>query len=141
MEMPLSILLVDDIEVNRVVTSRMLRKLGYQADIAENGIEALEALDKKYYDIIFMDIQMPQMDGIEATRIIRERWVNGPKIVIVSALSDCIDACLDAGADDILAKPLSMKDLRSSIEYHMGISSVSQFGASSIEKVTATSEL
>jgi len=141
MEMPLSILLVDDIEVNRMVASRMLGKLGYQADIAENGIEALEAVDKKYYDIIFMDIQMPEMDGIEATKIIRERCIDGPKIIIVSALSDCVDACLDAGADDILSKPLSMKDLRSSIEYHMSMPSVSQFAASGMEEITATSEL
>jgi CheY-like chemotaxis protein len=133
-----NILLVDDVEVNRKVASLMLKKLGYRADSATNGIEAIEALKHKSYDIVLMDIQMPVMDGIEATKIIRQRWNNGPKIIVTTAHAICRDACLDAGADDFLTKPLGIKELRESIEYNMPISS---FVSSKLEEFTAACDL
>jgi CheY-like chemotaxis protein len=132
------ILLVDDVEVNRKVASLMLKKLGYQADFAANGIEAIEALKHMSYDIVLMDIQMPVMDGLEATKIIREKWLNGPKIIIITALTYCRDACLDAGADDFLNKPLGIEMLREAIECSMPSS---PFVSSNLEEFAATSDL
>lgn len=139
--MTLSILLVDDSDVNLVVASRMLKKLGYQADIARNGIEAIESLEHYNYDIVLMDIQMPEMDGLEATRIIKQRWHNNPKIIAVTALSDFQDACFEAGADDFLTKPLRFEELRDSIQYHSPISSFDEFVPNEPGEVAATSDM
>ena len=121
--MSVNIQLVDDSEVNLKVASFMLKKLGHQADIATNGIEAIEALEHNSYDIVLMDIQMPEMDGLEATKIIRQKWHQGPKIIAVTTLTDYREACLEAGADDFLTKPLGMEELRETIKCHMPISS------------------
>jgi CheY-like chemotaxis protein len=110
--MSLSVLIVDDCEVNRNVASLMLKKLGHHVDFAANGIEAIEALEHQPYDAVLMDIQMPVMDGIEATRIIRQRWKNRknrPKIIAATAQAICFDACLGAGVDDFLVKPLRIE--------------------------------
>ena len=136
--MSLSILLVDDSGVNLRVASHMLKKLGHQADTATNGIEAIEALEHHSYDIVFMDIQMPEMDGLEATKIIRQRWHQNSKIIVVTSLTNCQDACLDAGADDFLTKPLGIETLRKAIEYHMSIPS---FISSNLEEIAATCDL
>jgi len=120
-DMSLSVLVVDDCEVNRKVASLLLGKLGHHVDLATNGIEAIEALEHQAYDAILMDIQMPVMDGIEATRIIRQRWNNGPKIIAATAQAICFDACLEAGVDDFLIKPLEIEKLRATIEYNMAI--------------------
>lgn len=85
-----------------------------------------------------MDIQMPLMDGLEATKIIREKWLIGPKIIVVTAIDDCRDTCLDAGADDFLNKPLRIEKLKAAIEYNISISSCM---SSSLEEFTATSNL
>jgi CheY-like chemotaxis protein len=115
-KMSLSILLVDDSSVNLKVTSLMLKRLGYLADLAANGIEAIEALKYRSYDIVFMDIQMPDMDGLEATKIIRQRWHQGPKIIVITSLDNYRETCLEAGADDFLAKPLRIEKLREAIK-------------------------
>ena len=137
-KMSSNILLVDDVEVNRKVASLMLKKLGYQADLAVNGIEAIEALEHKHYDIVLMDIEMPEMDGLEATKIIRQRWYHSPKIIVVTTLANCREVCLEAGADDFISKPLNMQDLRDSIEFNMPISS---FVSSNLEEFTVTCDL
>ncbi len=135
--MPLSILLVDDIELNRKVASLMLKKLGYRADFAANGIEAIEALEQRSYDIVIMDIQMPVMDGLEAIKIIREKWLNGPKIIVATAFDDYRDTCLDAGADDFLNKPLRIEKLKVAIEYNMPVST---YVSNNLEEFAAMSD-
>jgi len=92
-----------------------LKRLGYPVDVAANGIEVLEALERQSYDIILMDIQMPEMDGLEATRIIRQRLspANQPKIIAVTAhaLDYSREMCLDAGMDEYIAKPVQKEEL------------------------------
>ena len=139
--MSIRILLVDDSDVNLKVASLMLKKLGYQADLVTNGIEAIEALERQSYDIVFMDIQMPEMDGLEATKIIRQRWHQGPKIIVITSLDNYREFCLEAGADDFLAKPLGIEKLREAIECQMPILSFNEFVSSNLEEITATCDL
>lgn len=118
----LNILLAEDNPVNRKVALIALKKLGLKADTAENGQEVLLALEEHHYDLVLMDIQMPEMDGIEATRIIRKRWSQGPKIIVVTSFEAemCRDLCYDAGADDYLNKPVKMDELGAAIERNLG---------------------
>jgi CheY-like chemotaxis protein len=90
----LNILLAEDDPTNQMITLLMLRKLGHDADLAGNGYEVLTALEYRSYDLVLMDIQMPEMDGIEATRIIRKRWPLGPRIVFVTACTYCKETCM-----------------------------------------------
>ena len=113
---PLSILLAEDNPVNRRVATLMLRRLGYEIDVATNGREAVERLSVRNYDLVLMDVQMPEMDGLQATREIRRRAAGGPRPRIVAmtanaSTSDRAD-CLAAGMDDFLAKPVRAADLR-----------------------------
>jgi CheY-like chemotaxis protein len=97
----------------------MLQKLGYQADKAANGREVLRALEEKSYDLILMDVQMPEMDGLEATREIRRRWPSdGPKIVALTAhaIAGDKEKCLRAGMDDYICKPIGIDDLKGALE-------------------------
>ncbi|HZT23524.1 MAG TPA: response regulator, partial [Verrucomicrobiae bacterium] len=122
---PWRILLVDDNAINQKVAARILQQLGYRPDLAANGREALAALDKQPYDLVFMDIMMPEMDGYEATRLIREREKTAtslprPRTLIVAmtahALPSDRERCLAAGMDDYLAKPIRPNDVRGIIE-------------------------
>ena len=79
------ILLAEDNAINQKVALQMLKKIGYEADVAANGQEVLSAMELQPYDLILMDVQMPVMDGIEAARKVRERWKNGPKIIAITA--------------------------------------------------------
>ena len=100
--------------------------MGYEPDLAVHGREALEALDRKPYDLIFMDVMMPEMDGLEATRAIREFQKAGGKanynsrIIIVAMTAQAMqgdrEKCIAAGMDDYLAKPVRPKDVRAIIE-------------------------
>lgn len=93
---------------------QMLKKLGYRADAVANGDEAIQALERQPYDLILMDIKMPVLGGIEATRMIRERWLdNGPKIVaiIAYALHGDKERCLAVGMDGYIPKPVQKEDL------------------------------
>ncbi|MBI2571211.1 MAG: response regulator [Candidatus Schekmanbacteria bacterium] len=115
---PLRLLLVEDNATNQRVALQLLRKLGYRADIAANGQEAIEALRRQCYDAVLMDLQMPVMDGIEATRRIREEWPeHGPRIVAMtaSAMSEDRTRCLAAGMDDHIRKPIHVVELVTSL--------------------------
>lgn len=119
----LNILLAEDNPINRKMALIFLKKLGYRADTVNNGQEVLLALEGHPYDLVLMDIQMPEMDGIEATKIIRERWPQGPKIIVVTAFdADTFrDLCFEVGADDFLNKPVRMEELGAAIERNMGV--------------------
>jgi signal transduction histidine kinase/CheY-like chemotaxis protein len=115
----LNILLAEDNVVNQIVTKKMLSKLGYNADVASSGIEALKALEKKKYDLVFMDVQMPEMDGLEAAREIRRRWPEGgPKIIAVtaSAFKGDQEMCLAAGMDGYIMKPTKIEAIREALQ-------------------------
>jgi CheY-like chemotaxis protein len=111
---PLRILLAEDNISSQKVALMMLKKLGYKADVVANGIEALHALERQHYDVVLMDLKMPEMDGLEATRIIRQRWPHdGPKIIAITAyaLEGDRERCLEAGMNDYIAKPIRIEDL------------------------------
>lgn len=116
---PIKILLVDDNAINLKVASRMLLRMGYEVDQATNGIEAVEAQRDKGYDLIFMDIQMPEMDGVTATKhIISEFAEDRPRIVAVTAhaMKGDKERYLDAGMDGYISKPVRVERLIEEIE-------------------------
>ena len=110
---PLRILLAEDNAINQKLFERIFSKLGYQLDMVPNGLEAVEKVMKKEYDIIMMDIQMPQMDGLEATATIRKLPVKQPYITALTAnaMQEDREICLRAGMDDYLPKPMKTDDL------------------------------
>jgi CheY-like chemotaxis protein len=125
--MPLRVLLCDDNAINQKVAVRLLQQMGYKPDLSVNGVEALAALDRQQYDLIFMDVQMPEMDGLEATRAIRERQKDKtrypgykPSIIIVAMTANAMagdrEKCIAAGMDDYLSKPVRPEDVRRIIE-------------------------
>jgi CheY-like chemotaxis protein len=124
---PLRVLLCDDNIINQKVALRLLQQMGYRADLAANGLEALEAFDRQPYDLVFMDVMMPGMGGLEATRLIRERqqqpsqFPNYKSSIIVvamtaSAMQGDREKCLAAGMDDYVSKPVRLEDVRTIVE-------------------------
>jgi PAS domain S-box-containing protein len=111
----LRILLAEDNAVNQKVALALLDRLGYRADVAWDGLEALEALERQPYDVVLMDIQMPELDGLDASRRICERWPPGvrPRIIAITAnvRPEDREACFSAGMDDYLAKPIRPDEL------------------------------
>jgi CheY-like chemotaxis protein len=107
------VLVAEDNVVNQKVASRMLEKLGLRADVAANGREAVAMFELLPYDFIFMDCQMPEMDGYEATRAIRQIEASERRVAIVAmtadALAGCREVCLSAGMDDYIAKPVTVE--------------------------------
>ncbi len=112
---PLSILLAEDNAVNQKVALLILERLGYRADVAGNGVEVLEAVRRQQYDLVLMDVQMPEMDGLEATRAVLAEFGGGqrPRIVAMTAnaMKEDRDACLAAGMDDYITKPIQLAEL------------------------------
>jgi CheY-like chemotaxis protein len=107
---PLRILLAEDNVVNQKLALRLLQQMGYRADLASNGIEAVESVQRQAYDVVLMDVQMPEMDGLEASRQINARWQakDRPRIIAMTAnaMQGDRDMCLAAGMDDYLTKPI-----------------------------------
>ncbi len=114
------VLLAEDNLVNQKVALRMLERLGYNADVASNGVKALDAVQKQAYDVILMDIQMPEMDGLEATRQIRADATldKQPYIIAMTAAAMQLDRekCLEAGMNDFVAKPTRLEELSAAFE-------------------------
>jgi signal transduction histidine kinase/CheY-like chemotaxis protein len=113
--LPLRILLAEDNAVNQKLALRLLDRMGYRADVAGNGLEAIEALQRQPYDVVLMDVQMPEMDGLEATRHIRQEVVEDmqPRIIAMtaSAMQEDQERCLAAGMDDFVSKPIRVEEL------------------------------
>jgi CheY-like chemotaxis protein/anti-sigma regulatory factor (Ser/Thr protein kinase) len=111
----LRLLVAEDNAVNRQLALALLRRLGYDADVVENGREVLDALERERYDVVLMDVQMPELDGLEATRQIRERRgsSDAPRIIAMTAnaMEGDRDECLAAGMDDYLSKPIRPEEL------------------------------
>jgi CheY-like chemotaxis protein len=110
----LRLLLAEDNLVNQKVALLMLKKLGIKADVATNGLEVMQALERQTYDVVLMDVQMPEMDGFEAAKAIRERWTEGkPHIIAVTAhaLEGDRKRCIEAGMDDYISKPVRLEEL------------------------------
>jgi CheY-like chemotaxis protein len=114
------VLVVDDNAVNRAVAAEMLRKRGYRVEVAVDGREAVASTEAERYAAVLMDCHMPHMDGYEATRRIRDREGDGPRVAIIAMTSDTLDSvrekCLEAGMDDYLAKPVTGEGLVEAIE-------------------------
>jgi len=112
---PLRILLAEDNAVNQKLALRLLSQMGYRADVSGNGLEATQAVERQPYDVVLMDVQMPEMDGLEATRRICARWPRGrrPRIIALTAnaMQGDREICLEAGMDDYLAKPIRVEEL------------------------------
>jgi signal transduction histidine kinase/CheY-like chemotaxis protein len=116
---PLRILLAEDNVVNQKVAVRLLERMGYRPDVTSNGLEALEAVHRQRYDVVLMDVQMPEMDGLEASRRIISEFdaPERPRLVALTAnvLKGDKQMCLEAGMDDYLAKPLDLVHLRDAL--------------------------
>ena len=112
---PLRILLAEDNVVNQKLALRLLQQMGYRADLASNGIEAIESVERQTYDVVLMDVQMPEMDGLEASKRITARWspAERPRIVAMTAnaMQGDRDMCLAAGMDDYITKPIRVERL------------------------------
>jgi CheY-like chemotaxis protein len=115
---PLSILIAEDNIVNQKLIERILLKLGYQTDIVSDGIQVLRSVEKKDYNIILMDIRMPEMDGLEATHVIRQMSVPQPYIIAMTAngMSNDKEECLQNGMNDYVAKPMSTVEIINSLK-------------------------
>lgn len=119
---PLKILIADDDEINQEFGLLLLKLFDYDADIANNGLEVLEMLKKQSYDIILMDMQMPEMDGLTTTKIIRESTQTQPWIIAVTAnaLDRDRQRCLEIGMNDYLSKPIMIEDFNNAISKYLG---------------------
>lgn len=115
-EHPLSILIAEDNPINQKLLTHILQKNGYQPDIASNGLEVLQSLRRQKYDLIFMDVQMPEMDGFEATRQIAKRYPKEERPIIVAVTANAMkgdkELCEKAGMDDYISKPIRIEELK-----------------------------
>ena len=111
---PLRILLAEDNQVNQKLALRILEQMGYRADVASNGIEAVESIERQTYDVILMDVQMPEMDGLDATRNIRKLAdATQPHVIAMTAnaMEGDREMCIAAGMNDYVSKPIRVNEL------------------------------
>jgi signal transduction histidine kinase/ligand-binding sensor domain-containing protein/DNA-binding response OmpR family regulator/HPt (histidine-containing phosphotransfer) domain-containing protein len=117
---PLRILLADDYDANQIVAARILQGFGYRCEFAGNGVEVIRALERQRFDLVFLDAQMPVMDGYQATRQIRQRWSDSerPRLIAMtaSAMRGDREKCLEAGMDDYISKPVEIAEIRRVLE-------------------------
>ncbi len=117
--MPLRILVAEDNVVNQQLALLLLKKIGYRADVAANGLQVLQALERATYDVVIMDVQMPEMDGLEATRRIHQRWPKERRPHVIAATANAmqeeLEACLAAGMDAYLSKPIHVDELATAL--------------------------
>jgi len=116
---PLRILLAEDNAVNQKLALRLLAQLGYEARVAGDGQQAIDALVDSAFDVVLMDVQMPELDGLEATRRIRNRWPDRDLRIVAmtaNAMAGDREACLAAGMDDYISKPIRVADLTAALE-------------------------
>ncbi|KAF0248718.1 MAG: multi-sensor hybrid histidine kinase [bacterium] len=151
----LRILLAEDNVVNQKVAINMLKRLGYRADMTANGFEVLDALARQSYDVILMDVQMPDMDGLTATQEIKKDFVGKacPRIIAMTASSMQGDKekCLAAGMDDYISKPVDIKELQAALKrchnleptlaQHSSVSETSLFNSQSLNSLRELQEL
>jgi CheY-like chemotaxis protein/HPt (histidine-containing phosphotransfer) domain-containing protein len=139
--LPLHILLAEDHATNQKLALLTLGRLGYRADVAANGLEALSALERQPYDVILMDMQMPEMDGLEATRRIRQAWPedSGPRIIAMTAnvTKEDREACMDAGMNDYLAKPIRVDELVAALSKAVPLAA---HGASAVDAIRSRTQ-
>lgn len=118
------ILVADDDEVNRIVAAGMIEAIGYEAQVVDDGIEALAATEQSTYAAVLMDCQMPGLDGYEVTRAIRRREAGGTHMPIIALTAFSLpggrEECLAAGMDDYLTKPITTEILRAALNRHLG---------------------
>jgi CheY-like chemotaxis protein len=116
---PLRLLVAEDNPINQKLILRVLNKLGYkQIEVAQNGLEAVEKFNEQFYDMILMDVQMPEMDGLEATRLIRLKQYHQPVIISMTAnaMQGDREECMKAGMDDYISKPVKLEALVTLLE-------------------------
>ncbi|MGA7161258.1 MAG: PAS domain S-box protein [Bacteroidota bacterium] len=117
---PLKILVAEDNAINQKLTLRVLRQMGYKADLAENGLVVLKALHSSRYDILFMDVHMPELDGLDTTRRIMQEFQRESRPRIIAMTADAMqgdkEKCLEAGMDDYISKPINLSAVQASLE-------------------------
>jgi len=117
---PLQILLAEDNAFNQKLAIHLLAQMGYRVDLAVNGLEAVQSVERQHYDVILMDVQMPEMDGLEASRRICARWPREQRPYIVAMTANAMqgdrETCLAAGMDDYISKPIPVSDLAAALE-------------------------
>jgi len=117
---PLKILMAEDNTYNQKVASLLLKQLGYRTDLAANGLEAIQSVERQSYDVILMDVQMPEMDGLEASRQICARWPREQRPHIIAMTANAMqgdrEMCLQAGMDDYISKPIRSPELAAALE-------------------------
>jgi signal transduction histidine kinase/DNA-binding response OmpR family regulator len=127
---PLQILLAEDNTFNQKLATHLLKQMGYRVDLATNGLEAVRSVERQHYDVILMDVQMPEMDGLEASRQICARWPRDqrPKIIAMTAnaMQGDREMCLAAGMDDYISKPIRIAELAAVLEKAAGMMTVTK---------------
>jgi CheY-like chemotaxis protein len=119
---PLRVLVAEDNQVNQLLVTTILAKAGMRAEVAANGVEAVQAVHQRHFDVILMDMQMPEMDGLEATRRIRQQGALGRAVPIIAMTANAMQEdrrrCLEAGMNDFVAKPIDSGELLRKIAAH-----------------------